>query len=1626
MMDKILIKDRLYLVDYQNQTLATLYSSQGQVEGGAFSIEILEDVAGWYDLSFSMPAYIMNEFGKGPNMLAKQVAPLSKIKYESEVMVNGVPKIEELYFIVQPAKESRDSSGVIKLEYSAIDYPRHILGKMKHGLTITSEILDGELSLNKDNELTDIEGFAYFVPYPDSSLWDPTTGSYPDFNLDLESYDFPYEDPTKVSFYWDIDFSNSPTGELRHEGVLYKKGDRLLYSVYRGLSYAYPDNYKGAFPNLEVLLSDSTGYNEGDVVYILHTSSVWSYSGGIWVDTELNESSLFTTKEELTGDWMRLPGFRPVLGPNNAENYLKYVLRGTEWGIGTVDYVEVDTGDVHLDEQGLMQPVRKEKITEINIEDGNVYNAISEIATVFELYPRFDHTNKKVSLLREPGSDNNLTFTYRENLEGVEIVKDGEKTITKLYVYGGESPDGLITLGDYSRRNPEKYKGSFTNDQDLLQTHGAQFEATDLDFAEVEASGNFSAFLPSPFTIANFASGDLPVGSLVLTEVDQTVYRCFRNTSDLLVEDDYASMNETVTWSLKLKKLIRSNEHPPVVGVDGFVVDDEGYPEGTGRTVSLWGNGAIPNLNRIDDLPLTGEEGEAYRVKETGTIYVWHERYYDIINPPLPGIDGETGGWHDTNFMDIPTNNLAWEIAYDLSYGDVSWAPEFATLEDLLNDSVKKPLQIARVLSSQLVYACMPQNLLKLNSLYIYSRLRGHPLGRWYNVGEFREYYEDISPMFTNYMCDFTYFLERGMISTEQVEDIKKNYLLKISRLNKKINPLLMSKFFLQQEVVESRVSYDTSVIARDAAIKAMSTTYHIYSGESPDSFIETIEALPPGSTMSNVGWVEIDNIPQGSFVREFSTYQDMKDSIPNPSIGDIGVLVSGEIYVYSDIIKYEDTITYYLGWPENEVTDPLNVDNYLRHYQSGNNTYARVGQQGLYESYRGELNGTAGLDVWFNPPKNILEAAPLLPDGMSSVGVAYFNRISNLIDLRVQVKNFYNKLISAEQSLGLVTKRLDLLTKSSSNLELELAEKYSDFIIEGSYSNEEIVFAPELWREGMRAMELYRSPIVSYSIGVIDISGLPEYRTNTSEIYHDIVYRLSKLEQILPQPGDTVYITDLTLGLFKMKAKISSITYNITNPTLNKINIQTAESNTEDMISNLITAANVIAEKERIFNRASIITKNFTLPTDVLSESMDTPNADVVIVGRGGALRMDNESLTATNPDNPHKLMKFNGRGLFTSDNFGESWKSVITDNKISIQSLSAGSIDANTISLVNSGANTNIAFDWQGITASRKEAGLPVTTFKLDSRTGDAFFKGEVSAASGNIGGWNIEPGRLSSGSGSSFTAMSTVGSGTSGFRFWAGNDNASSAPFSVTELGALKANSGTIGGWTLSANTISFGSTTVLSGSDGSITTSALNASGGGIIGGFTIGQSSLTAGSGTTRVGVGTGADSSNFAFWAGNSTPGSAPFRVTRAGTLTATSATFTGANVSITGNAVIGNVVVNGTIDAASGTISGASITGGQINIGSGNFQVTSAGKVSFQNDKIFINPNDSLTINDVTFAGAGLRISSGSFIAAQHNLPNSSGWSGGISDRIPFMTNIGSQWLLYVKKGIVVGYQPN
>lgn len=232
------------------------------------------------------------------------------------------------------------------------------------------------------------------------------------------------------------------------------------------------------------------------------------------------------------------------------------------------------------------------------------------------------------------------------------------------------------------------------------------------------------------------------------------------------------------------------------------------------------------------------------------------------------------------------------------------------------------------------------------------------------------------------------------------------------------------------------------------------------------------------------------------------------------------------------------------------------------------------------------------------------------------------------------------------------------------------------------------------------------------------------------------------------------------------------------------------------------------------------------------------------------------------------------------------------------------------------------------------------------------NVYLTGKITATSGAIAEWTISGARLKSTDDKIvldsannkitlglYNDIIVLNANDPDYRFWIGNANYNLAQFRVSKTGILyavgatlqgeiRANSGYIGtvtdGWTITSNSIiatgsgsiqtsSLANTgikldsTSLRGYDGTNPRFELRTSGSGYLGdtntfawntggvltlaGFRADSSSLTSGSGTNAVGI---ASFGSYGFYAGNTTPGSAPFRVNFAGNLYANNADITG------------------------------------------------------------------------------------------------------------------------------------
>ena len=400
---------------------------------------------------------------------------------------------------------------------------------------------------------------------------------------------------------------------------------------------------------------------------------------------------------------------------------------------------------------------------------------------------------------------------------------------------------------------------------------------------------------------------------------------------------------------------------------------------------------------------------------------------------------------------------------------------------------------------------------------------------------------------------------------------------------------------------------------------------------------------------------------------------------------------------------------------------------------------------------------------------------------------------------------------------------------------------------------------------------------------------------------------------------ADSLYVTATLAGRARTTAEIANVTVGVT------YNIRVRHFSFDNVSSVYSSVANIaIAQPDTITNPSNLgvttdkpfnIELSWTNPSNTNMRAVDvhadtttgyapstsnligTYYGDIgkkktVLIGRSHGLSYDQDYYFKIRAVNIYGSVVEDGSGnpVYVTSPAGKIKKVTTVDvENLSATVVNTGTLNASLVSVTNLNA-TNINTGKLTLSGSATDAvrlgkgtfedtsvsgfflgftAAPATiepAFSIGNATSGLSYKpstglsikGSVEATSGKIADFLINTTSITDVA-NSFGLSSAV-TGGDDVRFYAGATlaNKATAPFRVTEAGAVTATSGTIGG--------------------------------------FTIGSTSLIAGANTTRVSLST-ADGIHL----GNNTFSSAPFRVTKAGVVTATSATITGAITATSG-----------------------------------------------------------------------------------------------------------------------------
>lgn len=642
------------------------------------------------------------------------------------------------------------------------------------------------------------------------------------------------------------------------------------------------------------------------------------------------------------------------------------------------------------------------------------------------------------------------------------------------------------------------------------------------------------------------------------------------------------------------------------------------------------------------------------------------------------------------------------------------------------------------------------------------------------------------SPYGTNYILNLKWAYQNNWITKEEI--------LELYQYEQQINDLdymFMDKYIedrntTQIEYNKAVNSYDISQDEFESTLLAMENKYYTVDGDYSEGYTYCFHTAPQGTYRA----YNSDLKKQTCFIKLFHCYGCGKTEAIAPSGSSAGAnrtrcpycsstdVTNDEIFVptfdiYRDEMSFNDsdypygtdTTRSYPGYQYNPhlkgyyqrlVTSLDRIDasdSYDIHWYEGRVRMIVTGQTDealpftggtIYgqDGYNYKLDGiyvksaSGQIDVWNTAVRKYTKAYGEMLDHLRVVN-AMLDRIKALQEL-------YDKW-EAEQD------RLHAL----------IQEKFGDYLVEGNYTNDEQPYIGLLFNEGLEASDKYSTPEITYNLDVIDSSGLIEYRrpmiydytcnacgytthriidecpkcgnrliTTTHDIYNDLVKMLHSVGQIVPKAGDYCTIVDEPMGMYGVPGLITEITRYLDNPMSNKIQLDTGYTDDEELVGNIITATNTVLSNADIYARTSVLKSDGTLDPTSVRNSLDNSNADITIVGTDGSILLNGSGLRATDPNDPHRAMKYAGNGIFNTTNLntdnGEAtvWEKMITPEGINATYIRSGTIDTDKLTIM-SGLYGKVVLDQYGLVVKdRASRSAHITQFNTTSAKNDASY--------------------------------------------------------------------------------------------------------------------------------------------------------------------------------------------------------------------------------------------------------------------------------------------------------------
>ena len=258
--------------------------------------------------------------------------------------------------------------------------------------------------------------------------------------------------------------------------------------------------------------------------------------------------------------------------------------------------------------------------------------------------------------------------------------------------------------------------------------------------------------------------------------------------------------------------------------------------------------------------------------------------------------------------------------------------------------------------------------------------------------------------------------------------------------------------------------------------------------------------------------------------------------------------------------------------------------------------------------------------------------------------------------------------------------------------LDLQFYKKYSRFLQEGSWIDENYVDDNLYYLDAESTLYTSAHPKITYDINVLELSKVPDYE--------NYIFNL----------GDKTFIEDTEFfgwtdvsGVRTPRHEeiiVNEITIMLDSPEQNQIKVQNYKTQFEDLFQRITATTQAVEYSSGKYEKVThIVQSDGTIMPDTLSNSM-VNNSFVISNARDQSVTWDETGISSVNLSNPNERIRIISGGVFLSKDGGLTWSTGVTGNGINASYLTSGQIDTSQVRIM-AGAYPSFRWDASGLNA-------------------------------------------------------------------------------------------------------------------------------------------------------------------------------------------------------------------------------------------------------------------------------------------------------------------------------------